>query len=143
MTTLQDQVTALVTSVGSLLAAVSVTKAELDAAAASSQIAYRVAKFNILGALTQGPYAARWYPERAVTLTGVKFSLAAAPYATASIDVLVNGVSALSGNYATVQANQNVSNAVALNIAILPTDYVQVAPVAANGQNALVTLTYL
>lgn len=98
-----------------------------------------VAKLFIVGTLTAGSGGPRWYPDRAITISSVYFSLGTA--GTATIDVLKNGTSICSGSPPTVSAG-NKSNVVSVSVAMTTSDYLTVSVLTAGGTNATVCVVY-
>lgn len=115
-------------------------------AAGGGGVSSWVAKYNIVGGLGAAPISPpRWYPEQAVAVNEVYFSLGTAPQGggPASIDVLKNGASILGGNYPSCAVGAYKSNTVSgLNVSVLPTDYLTIIVRSAAGADAVVCIKY-
>ena len=102
-----------------------------------------LAKMNYSGSLSPTTGSARFYPDRAITLSKVYFSLGGASLASVTIDVKKNGTSILGGTLPSCASGSFKSNEIAVTTTLSTTDYLTVDIVSAiDGKDLVAFIAY-
>lgn len=110
---------------------------------ASGSATASVVRNSYAGTLTPTTGTVRWYPDRAVTLASVYFSLGVASSGAVTIDVRKNGATVFSGTVPTGTAGAYLSSTVSVTTTLTTADYLTVDITAAtDGANLTTTITY-
>jgi hypothetical protein len=98
--------------------------------------------YNFVGTISTGTGTIRWYPDAAITITGVDAAVSTAPSGGSCVFVVkLNGTTTIT-TY-TITSGNNISTAISVNQAMGITDYLTIDVTSANSAaDGYVTITY-